>query len=68
MPRSQPVALAWVGLAIICVLLAVLYGMGAVQFLTSTGHGSHPDHAILFAVLAVGCLVLARFAWPRRAV
>jgi hypothetical protein len=49
------------------VVIGVLYGAGAIQVLTSTGHGRHTTHLILFLALAVASLVGARFAWPQRA-
>jgi len=55
-----------VGLALIFVVLAVLYGAGAIQILTRTGSGRHFTHAVVMAALAVGTVILARFAWPQR--
>jgi hypothetical protein len=57
-----------VALAVIFVILAILYLVGAVQFLTSTGTGGHWKHAVVLAVLAVLCLVGANFARQRAAV
>jgi len=55
------------GLALVFLVLAVLYGVGAVQILTRTGSGRHLTHAVVMAALAVGTVILARFAWPQRA-
>ena len=60
-------AIALVGLAVVCAILAVLYGIGALQLFTSTGSGRHKTHAILFAVLAIASLVGANFARQRAA-
>jgi accessory gene regulator protein AgrB len=66
MPQSRSLSFAMVGLAIVFVLLAVLYGLGSIQFLTRTGSGHHTAHSILLVVLAIVALVLARFVWPQR--
>lgn len=58
----KPLPIALVVLAVICVVLAVLYGLGAIQAFTSTGQGHHPTHAIAFVVLALLLLVGANFA------
>ena len=55
------------GLALVFLVLAVLYGVGAIQILTRTGSGRHLTHAVVLAALAVGTVILARFAWPQRA-
>ena len=55
-----------VGLALVCVVIGVLYGVGTIQILTSTGQGHHTTHLILFLASAVASLVAARFAWPQR--
>ncbi|HKA48958.1 MAG TPA: hypothetical protein VKK19_05130 [Candidatus Dormibacteraeota bacterium] len=68
MPRSQLLSLALVGLALVFVVLAVLYGVGAIQILTRTGSGRHATHAVVMAALAVGAVILARFAWPQRSI
>lgn len=66
MPRSHPLALGLVALAIVFALIGVLYGVGAIQILTSTGQGRHTTHLILFLALALVSLLGARFAWPTR--
>lgn len=55
-----------VGLVLVFVVIGVLYGVGAIQVLTSTGQGHHTTHLFVSLVLAVGALILARFAWPER--
>jgi hypothetical protein len=62
---ARPLPLLLVVLAIVFAVLAVLYGVGAIQFLTSTGHGRHGTHAILFGILALLSLVGANFARAR---
>lgn len=52
-------------LAIILAVLAVLYGTGRIEFLTSTGTGPHYKHAVLLGVLAVLALIAANFARRR---
>jgi accessory gene regulator protein AgrB len=61
------VAIGLVVVAVICVVLAVLYYMGTISFLTLSGstHGHHTTHAIAFGILAILCLVAANFARQR---
>lgn len=66
MPRGQPFSVGLVGLALVFVVIGVLYDVGAIQVMTSTGQGHHTTHPVLFPGLAVGALILARFAWPER--
>ena len=65
--RSNTAAVGLGALGIIFVILAVLYVIGGIlPTFTSTGvAGSHPKHAILFAVLAVASFVAANFARPK---
>jgi hypothetical protein len=65
--QGWPVTVLLVLLAIVFAILAVLYEMGSIQFLTSsgTGHAHHTTHAILFGILAVLSLVGANFARPK---
>lgn len=65
MTNSWAAAGGLVVLAVICALLAILYWVGAIQFLTSTGHGPHHTHGFLFGGLAVLSLVAANFARPK---
>lgn len=58
-------AIALVALAVIFAILAILYGVGALQLFTSTGAGRHKSHAILFGILAIASLVGANFARQR---
>ena len=52
-------------LAVIFALLAILYWVGAIQLLTSSGHGQHHTHGFLFGGLAVLNLIAANFARPK---
>ena len=65
MANSWTFAGALVVLAVVFALLAILYWVGAIQFLTSTGHGPHHTHGFLFGGLAVLSLVAANFARPK---
>ncbi len=55
-------ALAYV-LALVFFVLGILYGMGKIEFLTRSGtaHPSHVSHLILCWVIALLCLIWARF-------
>jgi amino acid permease len=64
-PRSGPLSILFVVLALVFVVLAVLYALGTIQFLVSdTSSPHHYTHAVLFFVLAVGSLVAANFTRP----
>ena len=63
--RGRPAVIALVVLAAVFLLLAFLYGVGALQVFTSTGSGPHRTHAILFGVLFVAALIGANFARRR---
>jgi hypothetical protein len=65
MTNSWPVTGALVILAVIFAILAYLYWVGAIQFLTSAGHGVHHTHGFLFGGLAILCLVAANFTRPK---
>ncbi len=54
-------------LAVALVVLAVLYGMGSIQFLTFSGtkHAHHLTHAIALAILALLSLVVANMVRPK---
>jgi hypothetical protein len=65
MTNSWPVTGALVVLAVIFAILAYLYWVGAIQFLTSAGHGVHHTHGFLFGGLAILCLVAANFTRPK---
>jgi hypothetical protein len=66
--RSTTLAAGLVVLGVVFVVLAVLYGIGAIQVLTSEPSGPHYKHAILFSVLAVASFVGANFARPKATV
>lgn len=59
--------LAW-ALAVIFFVLGILYGIGAISWFTESGaHGPHIKHLIVLWVLALLCLIWARFQTaPRR--
>jgi hypothetical protein len=64
---SQLPFLAMVGFALFFVVLAVLYGVGAILSLKSNGFGHAQEaRAMLMAPLATAFLILARLAWPQR--
>jgi hypothetical protein len=65
MTNSWTTAGGLIVLAAIFALLAVLYWVGAIQVLTSTGHGQHHTHGFLFGGLALLSLVAANFARPK---
>ncbi|HEY8681347.1 MAG TPA: hypothetical protein VIN01_09880 [Candidatus Dormibacteraeota bacterium] len=65
MTRSWPIAGGLVVLAVVFALLAYLYWVGSIQFLTSTGHGQHHTHGYLFGGLTILSLIAANFARPK---
>ncbi|HEY1455493.1 MAG TPA: hypothetical protein VGG31_03280 [Candidatus Dormibacteraeota bacterium] len=62
--KSNPVAYGLLVIGLLCVVAAVLYALGVLQFLASTS-GVHYKHAILFAVLAVACFIGFNFTRVR---
>jgi hypothetical protein len=50
-------------LAVIFFVLGILYGMGRISFLTQSGagHAHHITHLVILWVLALLCLIWARF-------
>ncbi|HEY4027829.1 MAG TPA: hypothetical protein VGO86_15485 [Candidatus Dormibacteraeota bacterium] len=67
-PRSGPLSILLVVLALVFAVLAVLYAAGTIQFAVSDPTAAHhPTHAILLAVLCVASLVAANFTRPRSA-
>jgi hypothetical protein len=50
-------------LAAVFFILGILYGMGKISFLTQSGagHSHHITHLVLFWILALLCLIWARF-------
>jgi hypothetical protein len=60
-------AIAFVALALVCVLFAVLYLLDVVSWLTRdpSSHSPHTTHAILLGVVAVAALIAANFARPK---
>lgn len=61
----KPLPVALVVVALVLFGLAVLYLVGAIQFLTATGSGTHWKHALLLGILGVVALVGANFARNR---
>src|SRR5581483_7881700 len=60
--RSNALAVGLVVVAVICFVLAVLYGLGVLQIAVSdTGSPHHYTHMILFIVLGVASLIGANF-------
>jgi hypothetical protein len=52
-----------IALAVIFFVLGILYGMGRINFLTQSGagHAHHVTHLVILWVLALLCLIWARF-------
>jgi hypothetical protein len=52
-----------IALAIIFFVLGILYGMGKINFFTQSGaqHAHHITHLVVLWVLALLCLIWARF-------
>ena len=65
MTNSWTTAGGLIALAAVFALVAVLYWVGAIQFLTSTGHGQHHTHGYLFGGLTILSLIAANFARPK---
>lgn len=62
--KSNSLAIGFVILAVVSVVIAALYAVGILQFLSS-GSGVHIKHAILFGVLAIASLIAANFTRER---
>lgn len=67
MANSWATAGVLIVLAVVFAILALLYWVGAIQFLTSTGHGVHHTHGYLFGGLAILSLIAANFLRPKNA-
>ena len=65
MTNSWTAAGGLIVLAVIFLILAGAYWVGAIQILTSTGHGPHHTHGFLFGALAILSLVAANFVRPK---
>ena len=65
MSNSWTTAGALIVLAVVFLVLAIAYWVGAIQVLTSTGHGPHHTHGFLFGALAILSLVGANFVRPK---
>lgn len=55
-------------LAAVFFILGLLYGMGTIQFLTHSGAGHHYKHLILLWILALLCMIWARFQKAPRSI
>ena len=56
-------------LAVACFIVGILYGLGTINWFTQSGagHAHHITHLIVFWVLALLCVIWARFqSAPRR--
>jgi hypothetical protein len=67
-PRSAPLSILLVVLAVVFAVLAVLYELGAIQFAVSDPSSKHhTTHAVALAVLTVASLIAANFTRPQPA-
>ena len=65
--KGTPLAAALVLLAVVFLVIAGLYAVGALQILVTDPHAAHHyTHAVLFVGLAVASLVAANFARPKK--
>ncbi|MGH7737465.1 MAG: hypothetical protein ACREMP_06315 [Candidatus Tyrphobacter sp.] len=53
-------------LAVIFFILGILYGIGKINVFTESGgtHAHHVSHLVILWILALLCLIWARFARP----
>jgi len=67
--RNPMLAAAFVALAVVCVVFAVLYMLGVVGWFSTdpNSHAPHTKHAIVLGVVAVAALIAANFARPKPA-
>ena len=65
--KSTPLSYVFFAVGLLCLVVAVLYALGILQFLASTTSGPHYKHAILFGVLAVASFIAFNFARPKAA-
>ena len=63
--KSNQLAFGFVVLAVVFLVVAALYALGALQLFASSTSGPHYKHAILFVVLAVASLIAANFTRPK---
>jgi len=64
--RSNSLSIGLVVVAVVCFVLAVLYGLGVLQIAVSDPHSPHHyTHMILFIVLGVAALIGANFTRPK---
>lgn len=67
MRGNSALAVLLLFLSAACLLIGILYALGAIQFLTSETSGPHYKHFALFLALSVVFLVGANFARRRTA-
>jgi hypothetical protein len=63
--RGWPAVIAFVALAIVFVVIAILYWTATITILATPGHTHHVAHTVLFGILAVIALVAASMARPQ---
>ena len=64
--KSNTFSIGLVVVAVVCFVLAVLYGLGVLQVFVSDTHSAHHyTHMILFIVLGVAALIGANFTRQR---
>lgn len=63
--QSPMLAIVLVAVAVLCVILAALYFVGAINFLSTHSSGRHTTHTIVLVVVAVAALIAANFARPK---
>ena len=64
--KSNALSIGLVVVAVVCFVLAVLYGLGVLQIAVSDPHAAHHyTHTILFVVLGLASLIGANFTRQR---
>jgi hypothetical protein len=63
--NGKPAIAGMLLLALVFVILAVLYALGTISWLASTGSGPHYKHAVVMLILAALSGVAANFARHR---
>ena len=62
--KGWPFVGLFIILAVVFVILAILYALGVIGLLASSGHTHHYTHAVLLGALALASLVAASFSRP----
>ncbi len=65
--KGWPFVGLFIVLAVVFVILAILYALGVIGLLASSGHTHHYTHAVLLGALALASLVAASFSRPTAA-